>query len=68
MFYLKSNVPAWERAARLVLAAVLAGLAWRFADGLISWAGGLTAASLALTAVAGFCPACAMVGRRPVGD
>jgi hypothetical protein len=68
MLYLKRNLPSWERTARLVLATTLAALTWAFASGLAAWAGWLAVASLALTAVAGFCPACAMVGRRAVGD
>ncbi|MEO3711146.1 YgaP-like transmembrane domain [Roseateles flavus] len=67
MFYLKRNVPAAERIARLagatlmVLAAVLGGLepAW-------AWLLGGSGLGLALTALLGFCPACAMMGRRPL--
>ncbi len=67
MFYLKRNVPAAERIARLagatlmVLAAVLGGLepAW-------AWLLGASGLGLALTALLGFCPACAMMGRRPL--
>lgn len=68
MFHLKRNVPSWERAARLLLAAILAGLTLTIASGPVSWVGWLTVATLAVTALVGFCPACAMVGRRPVGD
>ena len=67
MFYLKRNVPAAERIARLagatlmVLAAVIGGLepAW-------VWLLGGSGLGLALTALLGFCPACAMMGRRPL--
>jgi hypothetical protein len=58
------NVPGWERAIRIAIAAAVIAYAvvmltggWRLAV-----AGG--AAGFALTGVLGFCPACAMVGRR----
>lgn len=68
MLYRK-NVGAAERAVRLVLAvAMVVGGLWGL--GLtplgLALAGG--GAVMALTAFAGFCPACAMVGRRPVED
>lgn len=63
MFWLK-NIPGWERGLRVVLGAglITAGvfavsLAWK--TGLI-----LGGAIAILTAVIGFCPACALVGRR----
>ncbi|MGM9515391.1 YgaP-like transmembrane domain [Roseateles sp. DB2] len=67
MFYLKRNVPASERGARLAgallmaLAAGLGGLGPVWA-----WLLGGSALGLALTALLGFCPACAMMGRRPL--
>lgn len=67
MFYLKRNLPAWERALRLGGGAALA-LAAAFALpagpwALAAWA---AAATAAFTGVAGFCPACALLGRRPL--
>lgn len=65
MFHFKRNVPAVERGARLVaallmaLAAGLAGL-----DPVWAWLLGASALGMALTAWLGFCPACAMMGRR----
>jgi hypothetical protein len=67
MFYLKRNLPHWERAARLVLALLVAAAAASFFSGMAAWAGWLGAATLALTAAVGFCPACAMIGRRSIG-
>lgn len=66
MFFLQRNLPAWERALRLGSALLLAcaGLLWLPAG----WPMALALASavvLGLTGVAGFCPACALVGRRP---
>lgn len=66
MFYVK-NVPGWERALRIAMG--LAGLAFAF----MNWgtasaavAAGLMGAVLALTGLFGFCPMCAMAGRKPV--
>lgn len=65
MFFLKRNLPAWERGLRIVSgaaigAAVYAGLT----AGVVTALALGTAATLVLTAFVGFCPACAMVGRR----
>jgi hypothetical protein len=65
MFFLKRNLPVWERITRIAMAiivvwAVHAGLT----AGLVSWLAWASAATLILTAFVGFCPACAMVGRR----
>ena len=66
MFYTK-NLPAWERAARVVGGIVMAlcgvtapGLAGTTVGLVVAAAGGMTL----LTGFFGFCPACAMVGRR----
>ncbi|HYW55386.1 MAG TPA: DUF2892 domain-containing protein [Polaromonas sp.] len=68
MIYMKRNLPGWERVLRLgggmTLACatlLLLPMGWLF------WAGLATALSLGLTGLVGFCPACAMVGRKPVG-
>lgn len=67
MFYLKRNLPTPERLIRAslglctaVATATLATTPW----GMI--AGYAAAAILAGTAVVGFCPACALVGRTPI--
>jgi len=65
MFYRK-NLLAWEQMLR-----VLAGLAM-IGGGLIyltGWPAYLVAAGgafLAVTGIFGYCPACAMVGRKPI--
>jgi hypothetical protein len=68
MFYLKRNVPGFERAVRVALGVAAAGLAVAYAPSPVGmWiavAGGLT---FAVTGLVGFCPMCAMVGRKPVG-
>lgn len=64
MFYVK-NIPQWERVLRLVMG--LMGLAYA----VMNWSGsglaiamGLMGAMLAVTGLVGFCPMCAMVGRK----
>ncbi len=67
MIYRK-NLPRWERLMRLGAALGLGLCAWLFREGaldLVFAAGAIMAAS---TSVFGFCPACAMVGRRLPGD
>lgn len=68
MFYLKRNLPHWERFARLSLAVALAGLVWKLpVEGAMAWVAWASVATLVGTAFVGFCPACALLGRRPVG-
>ncbi|MBH9578288.1 YgaP-like transmembrane domain [Inhella proteolytica] len=62
MSLFKSKLPRWERLLRGLAALMLLGLV-PLASGpwlLLTLA---TAAILALTALAGFCPACALLGR-----
>ncbi len=63
MFYVK-NVPTWERVLRVV--AGLAAVAWGVAalGGLWGTVLALSAAGIVLSGLFGFCPACAMVGRK----
>lgn len=64
MFYVK-NVPNWERVLRLimgVMALVYAAMNWG-SSGLAVGAG-IMGAMLAMTGLVGFCPMCAMVGRK----
>ena len=59
------NVPGWERAARALLGiSLLAAAALVPLAGWPLWAAIATGATLVVTALAGFCPACAMIGRR----
>ena len=66
MIYQK-NLYAWEQICRVFLGLALAvAVWWGMSAGLVSYlliAGGVI---LAITGVVGFCPMCAMVGRRPV--
>jgi len=64
MFHVK-NVPVWERVLRLVVgAAALVFVAMNWGTSSLSVAIGVTGAVLALTGLVGFCPMCAMVGRK----
>lgn len=67
MFYLKRNLPLWERALRTASALVLAAfaaMAWADNASTGFWLLIASAATLALTGIIGFCPACAMFGRQ----
>lgn len=64
MFYAK-NVPAWERALRSVLGVLaLAYAAMNWGSSGLAVAVGIVGAMLAMTGVIGFCPMCAMAGRK----
>jgi hypothetical protein len=65
MFYIKRNVPNWERLARLLLGIGLAVAAYSLMpDAALKLVSYIGAASLAATGTIGFCPACALVGRK----
>ena len=64
MFYTK-NVPTWERALRIVVGLLGVGFAamnWGVSS--LSVGLGIMGAGLALSGLFGFCPMCAMVGRK----
>ena len=63
MFYVK-NVPTWERVLRVVVG--LAVVAWSLLalGGVWSIVIAASAAGIVASGLFGFCPACAMVGRR----
>ena len=63
MFYVK-NVPGWERFVRIISGVVGAVLSIVFLKGLLGVTGALAAAGITVSGLVGFCPACAMVGRR----
>lgn len=58
------NVPARERAVRVVAALAMLGAAFALVPPPWSWALAGSAFVFALTGIVGFCPACALVGRR----
>lgn len=64
MLYVK-NVPGWERLVRVLMGVVfIVGAIAYFGSTMIGWAVGIIGAMAAITGLIGFCPACAMVGRR----
>lgn len=65
MFYLQHNLPLFERVARFG-AGVGVGVAINYLglSGWPMWAAAAGAVTLAGTAVVGFCPACALLGRK----
>ncbi|MCE9598604.1 MAG: DUF2892 domain-containing protein [Spirochaetia bacterium] len=66
MIYRK-NVPNWERGLRIVMAVALLALAftgpWN-QQGIVTAALTGSAVSIAITGFFGWCPACAMIGRK----
>lgn len=69
MVYFKHNLPGWERAIRLVSGLFLIGLAALFStSSSLMWIGVAAGLSMIFTGFAGFCPMCAMVGRKPVAN
>jgi hypothetical protein len=68
MMYIKTNLPGWERAIRIALGIMVAGLAYLYAPGpIMTWTGIAMGAMFAGTGFIGFCPMCAMVGRSTIG-
>ena len=63
MIYRK-NLPGWERGARLLAAAAMAACAWYLRDGPGGLIFAMAAVTTALTSAFGFCPMCALAGRR----
>ncbi len=64
MFYVK-NVPGWERALRVLMGVGLEATAIvHFGSTPMGWAVGAAGAMAAMSGLFGFCPACALVGRK----
>lgn len=64
MFYVK-NVPNWERIARIVIGLMALIFAWmNWGGSSMAVAAGVMGAVLSMTGLLGFCPMCAMVGRK----
>jgi hypothetical protein len=62
LFFIK-NVPGWERALRVISGGAVAAIAG-LQGGPLSVAGVATGVVFALTGFFGFCPMCAMIGRK----
>jgi len=64
MFYVK-NLPNWERILRVIMGVMslaYAGMNWGVSGLAVGM--GIMGAVLAMTGLMGFCPMCAMVGRK----
>lgn len=64
MFYVK-NLPNWERILRVIMGIMslaYAGMNWGVSGLAVGM--GIMGAVLAMTGLMGFCPMCAMVGRK----
>ncbi|MBN9486889.1 MAG: DUF2892 domain-containing protein [Alphaproteobacteria bacterium] len=67
MFYFKANLPGWERTIRVVTGLVLIGITYLYSTA--TWMDGVgfvVGIILAGTGFLGFCPMCAMAGRKAV--
>jgi hypothetical protein len=62
-FYAK-NLPAWERSLRVLLAVAVALLAGALLPAPGRWVAAAAALVFGVTGVVGFCPMCALAGRR----
>jgi len=63
MFYMK-NVPTWERFVRVIAGLAVAVLSIAFWTGPVGIIVGISALGIVVSGLVGFCPACALVGRR----
>ena len=63
MFYVK-NLPLWERYLRIGAGAAMAAYALLGVGDMIGWFIFACGVGAAATGIFGFCPACALAGRR----
>ncbi|MFZ6843270.1 YgaP family membrane protein [Undibacterium sp. RuTC16W] len=63
MLYVK-NVPGWERVLRILAGVIAIAASIYFFDGKLALMLALSAAGMVMSGLFGFCPMCAMVGRR----
>ena len=63
MFYVK-NLPMWERSLRIGGGIAAAVYALLNIGGVLGWVIVACGVGAALTGILGFCPACALAGRR----
>lgn len=63
MLYIK-NLPRWERMLRLGTGATMVAYALLHMSSPLGWTVLAGGTGMALTGVFGFCPACALAGRR----
>ncbi|QDD65436.1 DUF2892 domain-containing protein [Herbaspirillum seropedicae] len=61
----RKNLPQWERAVRLLLGVItVTATFWLSLSATLHWAIASVGALLACSGFIGFCPMCALVGRR----
>lgn len=63
MLYVK-NLPLWEQLLRIGAGVALAAYALMSMGGTLGWVIAASGVGIALTGIFGFCPACALAGRR----
>jgi ethanolamine transporter EutH len=63
MFYAK-NVPNWERVVRIVLGLIVIAAVLHFMSGPAAVLIAVSAAGIVASGLIGFCPMCALVGRK----
>lgn len=63
MLYVK-NVPTWERVLRVVLGLMALGFTAMSWGSPMAMGAGMVGAMLSLTGLVGFCPMCALLGRK----
>ena len=63
MLYVK-NVPNWERVVRVVIGLAVVVAALMGLPGVIGALMAVSAAGIVVSGLLGFCPACALAGRR----
>ncbi len=64
MFYVK-NIPGWERALRVLMGVMALAVAWsNWGGSSLAVGAGIMGAMLSMTGLLGFCPMCAMAGRK----
>lgn len=65
MMLYQKNLPLWERVLRVVMAAAMVTFGITALPGtLLGWIVAASGVFVGLTGFVGFCPACAMVGRK----
>ena len=67
MLYRK-NLPLWERAVRLLATVVMAACAYQFWGTPAGYTWAVGGVIMSLTSIFGYCPMCAIAGRKPAAS
>ncbi|GLQ94448.1 YgaP family membrane protein [Dyella acidisoli] len=62
------NVPTWERVVRIIVSAAIIAVGLVLLNQPWNWLVVASGAGFALSGIFGFCPACALAGRRLAKD